>query len=220
MGASFQGVNYESRFLATFILAWRTILLVVDLFSFFLNALCVTSDSLDGHRINTYLLFVQQEDSVILQNPESDPSGPSPLLISIRDGPWQNRAVKNCRQTWDGMPSSLVPFFQFFGSQSIWTAARSCKTRLKNGIWRWKRYWHILIGKNGSFKPVRIFKIHVIYYQNQFFPCFDTVFLPVYDLSTSVWRLELTHSKVCRTLVKVLSRLFKVVFALFPIKPC
>lgn len=44
------------------------------------------------------------------------------------------------------------------------------------GIWCWKRNWQILTRKNGSLKPIKISKIHVIYYQNQFFSYSHTFF--------------------------------------------
>ena len=135
-----------------------------------------------------------------------------------RDVSWQNRSVKNRRQTWNGTLSCPVPFLQIFGSRSFWTAARSCWTRprsygkrlktVKTGLDRQERViqacQNIRILRHSLSQPV--------------FSMFSHRFSSVFALFTIVQGSVETRSKVCRPSFKGLSKPFKAVFVLFPSK--
>ena len=140
------------------------------------------------------------------------------MQVSSRDIHWQNRSVKNRRQTWNGTLSCPVPFLQIFGSRSFWMAARSCWMRprsyrkrlktVKTGLDRQERViqacQNIQILRHSLLQPV--------------FSMFSHRFSSIFGLFTIVQGFVETRSKVCRPSFKGLSKPFKAVLVLFPSK--
>ena len=124
-----------------------------------------------------------------------------------KDVPWQNRFVKNRRQTWNRTQSCPVPFLQIFGSRSCWTRTRPYKKTAQNGK---GRPWQARMDRSNLPKYSNSTSFSVA---TSFFHVF-TPFSSVFGLFTIVQGSVKIRLKVCLTSFKVLSMPFKAVFVL------